>query len=201
MRLETRRRACWAALVLAACWTLPTIAQRPKPKLPKEIAGLPLVRAEGFDDPRLGIGALYRGETAPPHLTLYIYDLGLEEIPRDIHSETVRSQFQQARGDIETIDAVEVFELQSEGVATLGSEGSTLEAHEAIYVVEIGGRRMASYLHVLSTGRFFLKARYSQALPGDAPAPPLPEELRAALGDVFSSWMEPETGEPGEPDE
>jgi hypothetical protein len=70
-----------------------------------------------------------------------------------------------------------------------------VEAHEAVYVVKVGERRMASYLYVLSTGHAFVKVRYSQALPGDGPAPPLPEEMRVALGEVFSSWMEPEPGD------
>lgn len=180
-------------LLLAAWWTLPAAAQRLKPELPKEVAGLPFRRTQTFEDPRLGMGVLYRAEEpGPPILSIYIYDLGLDEIPRDIHSDTVRGNFLQARGDIETVDAIDTFELQSEGVATLGSEGSTVEAHEAVYVVRVGERRMASYLYVLGTGHAFVKVRYSQALPGDGPAPPLPEELRAALGDVFSSWMAPE---------
>lgn len=185
------KRALIWLVVVVSCGSGSIYPATAQESIPERIGDLPYKGAKRFEDPRLGMVLVYEREQSEM-LSIYVYDLGLESIPRDLQSEVVVSQFRQAQGDVSAADTWQEVTLQSEGTKVLGADGAEVRAHEAVYVLMLQERRMASYLYLLSTGRAFLKVRYTAPLEAESPAPPLPEQLDLEIGKLLKSWIESE---------
>jgi len=61
--------------------------------LPPVCGGLEFRGVETYDDPNLGVGIRYQGPFSL-HADVFLYDLGLSEIPQDLHSKEVIQIYQ-----------------------------------------------------------------------------------------------------------
>ena len=133
-------------------------------------------------DPGLGIAVRYttnkgcRGD-------IFVYNLGLAEIPSDPDDQVIAQQLQQALGDIRTQERTGTYQdvsVQRSEVAHLGGAGSPKVRHAVLSYVE-RGKREESHLYVTGYKNHFIKIRFTFA-------EQVRESCLAALGELSGWW-------------
>jgi hypothetical protein len=111
-----------------------------------------------FSDPRLGSAWQYDGEGQS--LTVYVYDLGIKNIPDGTDNVETCQQFEEAKADvIQAKYADTVF--KSEQLVRLSPPAELPLAREAVFEFKIDGRPAYSYLWITGAANLFMKIRFT----------------------------------------
>ena len=155
-------------------------------KLPAILTGLERGDLTDYEasTPGLGYSVAYRG--GPVVATLYIYDLGLDEIPEGPKSKVVEEAYLGAVGDAVNSSQYEEVDVLSQTYS--GSEPHGPEfLHAAIAALEkssLGYRAVMTHVFVTGHKNKFVKIRASVS--GDAPEKNrVPESFAAELATLF----------------
>ena len=131
--------------------------------LPEQIAGMPIID-ERFvdyekDSPGLGISVLYQSDSAIA--TVYLYTMGLKSIPNDLQSPVLRSQFEQAAGDIMRFrkGANKILE-DNYAWGDFKEDAKSLHGYFSFIADGVDYR---SHLHLMGFSNHFLKVRFTYA--------------------------------------
>jgi hypothetical protein len=152
-------------------------------RLPATLAGLERDEIKGYDKPELGASASYK----KPGLlvTVYLYDLGVEEIGVGVTDATVRKAFQMAVSDITEAAKQGYYsdvEEVDRGSASFGKNHRTLRSRFRLTRLkgEDAGKRFVSEIHAWGglghivklrvTGRVEEEAEHSKTLEQFVPA-------------------------------
>lgn len=111
-----------------------------------------------YDDPRLGSSYQYLGGGLS--LTVYVYDLGAEDIPDGGNTRLACEAFEGAKGDVVHAGYQDLV-VKSEQLARLDPAAETPTAREAVFEYIRGGRPTVSYLWVTGASKLFVKLRFS----------------------------------------
>jgi len=111
-----------------------------------------------FSDPRLGSAWQYDGEGQS--LTVYVYDLGIKNIPDGSGSVETCEQFEQAKGDVIQANYPGT-EFKSEQLVRLLPPAELPLAREAVYEFKVDGRPAYSYVWITGTANLFMKMRFT----------------------------------------
>lgn len=151
-------------LLLAASMTGAEPYKNPATGLvfPDTMAGMAKGRVTVFDKPELGAGVGYNAPGAA--MTVFIYNLGMKEIPADTSSPVFKGQFDQAAGDIVQAGKTGVIENVKrlpgpEAVKMPGKTGR--KALSASFTFSMQGRDMSSKLYLTQYRNNWIKLRYS----------------------------------------
>jgi len=152
---------------LLACTTLASMPGRADPvkllpgpfELPDRIGPM---RYDGeghkYGDPRLGSSYQYLGGGLS--LTVYVYDLGAENIPDGGNTRLACEAFEGAKGDVMHAGYQDVT-VKSEQLARLDPAADTPTAREAVFEYTRADRPTVSYLWVTGAAKEFVKLRFS----------------------------------------
>ena len=152
-------------------------------RLPATLAGLERTEIKDYDEPELGASANYK----KPGLlvTVYLYDLGVEEIGLGVTDVTVRKAFQMAVSDITEAAKQGYYsdvEEVDQGSASFGKNHRTLRSRFRLTRLkgEDAGKRFVSEIHAWGglghivklrvTGRVEEEAEHSKTLEKFVPA-------------------------------
>jgi V8-like Glu-specific endopeptidase len=132
------------------------------PILPDNMAGMKKGKVTVFDRPELGTGIGYNVPGAS--MTIFVYNLGMKEIPADTSSAVFKGQFDQAVGDIYQAGKMGVMENVkrmpgSEMTIMPGKSGR--KALTASFTFRMQGRDMNSKLYLTQYKNNWVKLRYS----------------------------------------
>lgn len=114
------------------------------------------------EDPGLGISLGYNGPGII--ITVYLYTMGLENIPTDLQSPILQEQFRQAVNDIvQTAKAGYYVDLEkiSEGEATW--DATKVKSLQASFRFKRNDQDVLSQVHLLGYKNHFLKLRITYA--------------------------------------
>jgi hypothetical protein len=111
-----------------------------------------------YDDARLGASYQYMGGGLS--LTVYVYDLGAENIPDGGNTRLACEAFEGAKGDVQHAGYQNVV-LKSEQLARLDPAAESPTAREAVFEYTRGDRPTISYLWVTGAAKRFVKLRFS----------------------------------------
>src|SRR6476659_6490868 len=151
------------AMSLLACTTLANadpVKLAPGPfELPDRIGPM---RFDGqshkYDDSRLGASYQYFGGGLS--LTVYVYDLGAENIPDGGDTRLACEAFEGAKGDVMHAGYQNVV-LKSQQLARLDPTAESPVAREAVFEYTRSNRPTVSYLWVTGASKEFVKLRFS----------------------------------------
>jgi hypothetical protein len=156
-----------AIMSLLACTTLASAAARAEPvkllpgpfELPERIGPM---RFDGkphkYDDPRLGASYQYLGGGLS--LTVYVYDLGAENIPDGGDTRLVCEAFEGAKGDVMRAGYQDVV-VKTVRLARLDPTAESPVAREAVFEFTRDNRPTVSYLWLTGASKEFVKLRFS----------------------------------------
>lgn len=111
-----------------------------------------------YEDPRLGASYQYLGGGLS--LTVYVYDLGAENIPDGGNTRLACEAFEGAKGDVQHAGYQNVV-VKSEQLARLDPAAETPTAREAVFEYVRSDRPTVSYLWVTGASKLFVKLRFS----------------------------------------
>lgn len=111
-----------------------------------------------YDDPRLGASYQYVGGGLS--LTVYVYDLGAENIPDGGNTRLACEAFEGAKGDVQHAGYQDVV-LKSQQLARLDPAADHPTAREAVFEYTRNERPTVSYLWVTGASKEFVKLRFS----------------------------------------
>jgi len=111
-----------------------------------------------YDDPRLGASYQYVGGGLS--LTVYVYDLGAENIPDGGDTRLVCEAFEGAKGDVLRAGYQDVV-VKTVQLARLDGAAETPVAREAVFEFTRDDRPTVSYLWVTGASKEFVKLRFS----------------------------------------
>ncbi len=111
-----------------------------------------------YDDPRLGASYQYFGGGLS--LTVYVYDLGAENIPDGGDTRITCEAFEGAKGDVMHAGYQNVV-LKSQQLARLDPAAESPVAREAVFEYTRSNRPTVSYLWVTGASKEFVKLRFS----------------------------------------
>lgn len=152
---------------LLACMTLASTASRADPvkllpgpfELPERIGPM---RFDGkphqYDDPRLGASYQYLGGGLS--LTVYVYDLGAENIPDGGDTRLACEAFEGAKGDVLHAGYQDLL-VKSEQLARLDPAAERPTAREAVFEYTRADQPTVSFLWVTGAAKEFVKLRFS----------------------------------------
>ena len=141
-----------------------------------------------YDDPRLGSSYQYLGGGLS--LTVYVYDLGAENIPDGGDTRYACEAFEGAKGDVLRAGYQNMI-VKSEQLARLDPAAETPVAREAVFEYKRNDRPTVSYLWVTGASKLFVKLRFSV---DDKFRDELTEARRtvlSALGDALKPHLGP----------
>jgi hypothetical protein len=154
-------RAWWCGLLAGATLAhgepvklLPGPFELPDRIGPMRFDGQP----HAYDDPRLGSSYQYLGGGLS--LTVYVYDLGAQDIPDGGNTRLACEAFEGAKGDVMHAGYQDVV-VKSEQLARLDLAAESPTAREAVFEYTRGGRPTVSYLWVTGASKLFVKLRFS----------------------------------------
>lgn len=129
---------------------------------PETMAGMAKSKVTVFDSPELGVGVGYNAPGAS--MMVFIYNLGMKEIPADVSSPVFKGHLDQAIGDIyqaEKMGAIQnVRRLPGSDVTTMpGKPGR--KALIAAFTFRMQGKDMNSKLYLTQYKNNWVKLRYS----------------------------------------
>ena len=151
-------------------------------------------QAHKYDDPRLGSSYQYLGGGLS--LTVYVYDLGTENIPDGGDTRLACEAFEGAKNDV-LHAGYQNMRVRSEQLARLDPGAETPTAREAVFEYTRNDHPTVSYLWVTGASKQFVKLRFSV---DDKYRDELIEARRTvltALGDALKPHlgpMDPEVG-------
>jgi hypothetical protein len=144
--------------------------------------------AHKYDDPRLGTSYQYSGGGLS--LTIYVYDLGIPDIPDGGDTRVACEAFEAAKSDIDHAGYSDV-RLKSQQLARLDATAETPNAREAVYELTRAERPTISYIWLTGAAKVLLKLRFSV---DEKLSDELPEARRAiltALGEAVKPHLSP----------
>ena len=152
--------ACMALALASASARAEPVKLLPGPfELPDRIGPM---RFDGkprkYDDPRLGASYQYLGGGLS--LTVYVYDLGAENIPDGGDTRLVCEAFEGAKGDVLHAGYQDVV-VKTEQLARLDAAAEAPVAREAVFEFMRDNRPTVSYLWVTGASKEFVKLRFS----------------------------------------
>jgi hypothetical protein len=124
---------------------------------PPQLGKLQLQGVNEFDDPGLGRSLSYSGHGL--EATVYIYSLGLPEIPEDPHSEIVREEFENRKRDIYQIEGRGAIEHIGDRIVAVDGKSTQVAMHEAKFRFTQQETIRWSYLYLFSESGSFVKLR------------------------------------------
>jgi len=111
-----------------------------------------------FPDKRLGSAYQYEGNGQT--LTVYVYDLGLKNIPDGSDSVETCGQFEEAKAGVIQADYADTV-LKSEQLVRLSPPDDLPLAREAVFEFKIDGRPAHSYVWITGAANLFMKMRFT----------------------------------------
>ena len=111
-----------------------------------------------FEQRELGVAYQYLGRSLS--LTIYVYDLGIENIPDGGDTNVSCEQFEQAKFDVVRAGYANTV-LKSQQLVRLASSDDAPLAREALLEFEREGHPTISYLWVTGVAKNFVKLRFS----------------------------------------
>jgi hypothetical protein len=137
--------------------------------LPSQLGELNYAGSEVYDDPRLG--AKIRYEFGITKADLYLYDLGMAEIPADIDDPLVTEVYRQSCGEVLTLAEAGLyldFELRKSEYLNLGMEGfkpsflwAAFRYRQAPGQFTVSEEFRYSHIFLRTNGGYFNKVRYT----------------------------------------
>ena len=187
------------ALILAQAAAAEPVKLLPGPfELPDRIGPM---RLEGtphkYEDPRLGSSYQYSGGGLS--LTLYVYDLGIKDIPDGGDTPIACQGFEAAKNDVQHA-GYENVRLKSQQLARMDPLAVTPLAREAVYEYTRAGQATVSYIWLTGAAKQIVKARFSM---NENLRDEMPEARRTildALGVAVKPHLapvDPEANKPG----
>lgn len=152
---------------LLACTTLASAPGRAEPvrllpgpfELPERIGPMRYDgKAHKYEDARLGASYQYLGGGLS--LTVYVYDLGAENIPDGGDTRLACEAFEGAKGDVMHA-GYQGMVVKSEQLARLDPAADTPTAREAVFEYTRADRPTVSYLWLTGASKEFVKLRFS----------------------------------------
>jgi len=155
----------WCIAFLLGCASVgaaadDTVRLLPTPlELPRRIGPLAFDGApHKFEQPALGYAYQYLGRSLS--LTIYVYDLGVADIPDGGDTNVTCEQFEQAKYDVTRAGYANTV-LKSEQLVRLAPPDDALLAREALFEFEREGHPTISYLWLTGVAKNFVKLRFS----------------------------------------
>jgi hypothetical protein len=158
------KNSVWICL-LGVCAGVPAAAEdrvklSPTPiELPGRIG--PLLH-EGepheFDQPQLGVSYKYNGNGLA--LTIYVYDLGVENIPDGGDTNITCQVFEQSKAEIAGAGYAGLV-LKNEQLVKVTPDADSPLVREAAFEFVLEGRPAISYLWITGVAKHFIKLRFS----------------------------------------
>jgi hypothetical protein len=190
------------SMSLLACMTLAhagPVKLLPGPfELPDRIGPMRLDgEAHEYDDPRLGSSYQYSGGGLS--LTIYVYDLGIPDIPDGGETRIACEAFEAAKKDLHRAGYADVRQ-KSEQLARLDPTAAAPNAREAVYEFTRAERPTISYIWLTGAAKVLLKLRFSV---DEKLRDELPEARRAilmALGEAVKPHLAPAPAPAGDAD-
>ena len=149
---------------------------------PVRLGPFTLIGVQKYDDPGLGTAVKYQRNETLNALTLYLYDLGLKDIPSGNGSAAVSEQFSNARNEVRRAKEMGYYqevELLYEDNLKLETAGGPLTFSLVCFSITTNNIRHKSYLLVTGYGNQFLKIRST-----------FPEELQEEGDRSLSIFLE-----------
>jgi len=152
---------------LLACTTLASVPSGAEPvkllpgpfELPDRIGPMRFDgQAHKYDDARLGASYQYLGGGLS--LTVYVYDLGAENIPDGGDTRLACEAFEGAKGDVLHAGYQDLV-VKSEQLARLDPAADAPTAREAVFEYSRANRPTISYLWLTGASKQFVKLRFS----------------------------------------
>jgi hypothetical protein len=200
------KKSSWLACGLSLTWGTgiaaaaadtiklePTAVEFPRRIGPMYLQGEP----HKYDPPSLGVSYQFSGSGLS--LTVYVYDVGLEDIPDGGDTVVTCKQFEQAKQDVLAAGYGNTV-FVSQQLARLAPPADLPLAREAKFEFRRDGRATVSYLWLTAVSGHFVKLRFSV---NEQLRDELPEARRAvltALGTALGPHLQPvaaDTQKPG----
>ncbi len=119
-----------------------------------------------YPTPELGYSIVYQSREVGT-MTIYVYNGGLKKIPNDINDKILKSQMEQAKGDIKQAGKLgyyeDVKEVKSETV-TLGGASGKIKALHSVFTFGIRGQTINSEIYLFGYQNNFIKIRASRPI-------------------------------------
>ena len=133
--------------------------------LERKIGDLTLIKVTDFEKRQrgLGVGASYQGKDQFRG-DIFIYNLGLSNIPREMSTKVMVDQLRQAQGDIYTHEKKGTYrsvKRLDESSTFLGNPSLDVKALSAKFSYSLDGTERLSYLYLTSYKKHFIKIRIS----------------------------------------
>ncbi len=129
---------------------------------PDAMAGMSKSKVTVFDSPELGVGVAYNAPGAS--MMVFIYNLGMKEIPTDVSSPVFKEHLDRAIGDIyqaEKMGAIQNVKRLPGGEVTTMPGKPGRKALVALFTFRMQGRDMNSKLYLTQYKNNWVKLRYS----------------------------------------
>jgi len=166
-------------------------------ELPRRIGPLSTDgRAHGFDKPELGTAYQYKG--GGMLLTVYVYDLGVNDIPDGAVNVPVCEQFEDAKSDVIQAGYRDVV-LKKEQLVRLSPPEDLPLAREAEFEMLRDGRTTISWLWITGVAKQFVKLRFSLDADFRDEALDARRALLTALGTAIKPHLAPADPAAGDP--
>lgn len=164
--MKTKQLSCCLALTLLAvsAWADPYHHEATGIIFPDVLAGLDKdAEVVDYEARQAGLGISVRYGSPASKVDVYLYTMGRDSIPGDLHAPLVKEHFMQASEEIIGVaeqGLYENFKVLSEGELA-SKEAGVLPVWRAIYLFSRAGQDYRSYLYVATFHNHFLKVRYT----------------------------------------
>ena len=145
------------------CWGQAESAGDLDDRFPAKLSGFELQDTTQYEDSRLGRSFAY--STRGIEATVYVYDHGLERVPRDIESPIVRGEFESAKASVELSGQWENVVHLDDNVVVAGKGERAVSVLLSRFTVTQSGRNALSYLYLFGADDNFIKLRLTCDLP------------------------------------
>jgi hypothetical protein len=142
------------------------------------------------DHPGLGVSVGYHGPGIT--VTLYIYTMGLEAVPEDLKSSTIRNHFNQVCADVMRAGERGLYanvSKISEDQVTWGDPSKTKSLH-AWFTYLQNGRDRLSHLYLMGFKNHFFKVRFTYDKSEGATAEGLQKRFLRELAQILRGGRE-----------
>lgn len=154
----------------------------------RDIEGLKRLDVYRYDQPELGYAVDYESPQGM-RISIYVYDLGVADIPDGAFSDVVKQQFEQAKGDIRRArdqgkyqDADEILNE----VVVLGDSESSPKMRRSRFNLRRDDRAWISHVYLTGYKKNFVKIRCSYPADHEAVSEKLFAKLLAKLGEMLA---------------
>lgn len=126
-----------------------------------EIEGWKRSEVTKYPTPELGYSISYDSPEVG-RATIYLYDLGLNNISDDVNSDVLKKEIARTKGEIIQVGQMgyyqDVKELKSD-VVNLGGQTGKMKSHHAVFNYSMRGNPLISEIYVLGYKKHFIKIR------------------------------------------